>query len=155
MGMVKSIKRGQGWSRVEIMDSTGVVGIFDEEETKLEPGRTYLILAGSNRIAEAIPIDELDKHKDSPMIRFLNFKTIPFASDEYFVLSFKPRITKTGKRIASLVVADSNREMISSIVFPTSFAMAYTRIEEGGIYEMTFSKTKDGDIALKEVGNVN
>ena len=154
MGVARSIKRGNGWTRVEILDSTGSIGVFDEENTKVEAGRTYIVLVGSNRIMEAIPVDQLQDH-NSPLIRFLNYKQLPYGGNEYFVLSFKPRITKTGKRIASLVVADSNREMISSIVFPTSFAMAYTRIEEGGIYEMTFSKTKDGDIALKEVGNVN
>jgi DNA polymerase-3 subunit alpha len=36
MGMVKTIKRGKGWSRVEILDKTGSVGIFDEEQTAIE-----------------------------------------------------------------------------------------------------------------------
>jgi hypothetical protein len=81
LGIAKNIKRGKGWSRVEIMDSTGVIGIFDDEETKIEPGRTYLILAGANRISEAIPIDELKEHKENPLIKFLNYKQIPFAID--------------------------------------------------------------------------
>ena len=44
MGMVKAIKRGTGWSRVELLDKTGSVGIFDEEQTTIETGKTYLIL---------------------------------------------------------------------------------------------------------------
>jgi DNA polymerase III alpha subunit len=78
---------------------------------------------------------------------------LPYGEGEYFVLSFKPRITKTGKRMATLVVADSNRELISAVVFPTVFAMAYTRIEEGQIFPMEFGETKEGDTTLKEVSN--
>ena len=50
MGMVKAIKRGKGWSRVEILDKTGSVGIFDEENTMIETGKTFLVLVNDNRI---------------------------------------------------------------------------------------------------------
>ena len=151
LGIVKNIKRGTGWSRVEIMDSTGVVGIFDDEETKLEPGRTYLILAGANRISTAIPIDELDSHKDNPLIRFLNFKTIPFANDEVFVLSFTPRVTKAGKKMANMIVANSAREMVAATVFPTMFSQGYMKCEPGKAVKVEFGETKEGTITLKEV----
>ena len=150
MGVARSIKRGKGWSRVEILDNTGSVGIFDEEETKIEAGRTYIILVGSNRIMEAIPGDEIQGNQ-STLIKFLNYKQLPYGPNEHYVLSFKPRVTKAGKRMASLVVADSGRELKSVVVFPTAFAMAYTRIDEGKAFEMTFGETKDGDITLKEV----
>jgi DNA polymerase-3 subunit alpha len=152
MGVVRSIKRGKGWSRVEILDSTGSVGIFDEEQTTIEAGRTYIILVGSNRIVEAVPVDEI-RESNSPLVRFLNYKQLPYGQDEYFVLSFKPRITKAGKRMASLVVADSGRELMSMIVFPSAFAMAYTRIEEGNAYKINYSLSKDEDLVFQEVVN--
>ncbi len=151
LGIAKNIKRGKGWSRVEIMDSTGVVGIFDDEETKIEPGRTYLILAGANRISEAIPIDELKEHKDNPLIKFLNYKQIPFANDEHFVLSFTPRVTKAGKRMANMIVADSSREMTAVMVFPTMFSTGYMKCQPGKVAKVNFSETKEGTITLKEV----
>jgi DNA polymerase III alpha subunit len=151
LGIAKNIKRGKGWSRVEIMDSTGVIGIFDEEDTKIEPGRTYLILAGANRISEAIPIDELKEHKDNPLLKFLNYKQIPFANDEYFVLSFTPRVTKAGKRMANMIVADSSREMTAAMVFPTMFSTGYMRCQPGKVAKINFSETKEGTITLKEV----
>jgi DNA polymerase-3 subunit alpha len=151
LGIAKNIKRGKGWSRVEIMDSTGVVGIFDEEETKIEPGRTYLILAGANRISEAIPIDELKEHKDNPLIKFLNYKQIPFANDEHFVLSFTPRVTKAGKRMANMIVADSSREMTAAMVFPTMFSTGYMKCQPGKVAKINFGETKEGTITLKEV----
>jgi len=151
LGIAKNIKRGKGWSRVEIMDSTGVIGIFDDEETKIEPGRTYLILAGANRISEAIPIDELKEHKDNPLIKFLNYKQIPFANDEHFVLSFTPRVTKAGKRMANMIVADSSREMTAVMVFPTMFSTGYMKCQPGKVAKINFGETKEGTITLKEV----
>ena len=151
LGIAKNIKRGKGWSRVEIMDSTGVIGIFDDEETKIEPGRTYLILAGANRISEAIPIDELKEHKDNPLIKFLNYKQIPFANDEHFVLSFTPRVTKAGKRMANMIVADSSREMTAVMVFPTMFSTGYMKCQPGKVTKINFGETKEGTITLKEV----
>jgi DNA polymerase III alpha subunit len=151
LGIAKNIKRGKGWSRVEIMDSTGVIGIFDEEETKIEPGRTYLILAGANRISEAIPIDELKDHKENPLIKFLNYKQIPFANDEHFVLSFTPRVTKAGKRMANMIVADSSREMTAAMVFPTMFSTGYMKCQPGKVAKINFGETKEGTITLKEV----
>ena len=152
MGLVRGIKRGKGWSRVELLDNTGSVGIFDEESTQIESGRTYIILVGSNRIIEAIPVDEI-RESSSPLVRFLNYKQLPYGQDEYFVLSFKPRITKTGKRMGSLLLADSGRDLLSLIVFPSNFAMAYTRLEAGSAYKINYSISKDEDLVFQEVVN--
>lgn len=153
MGMVKSIKRSKGWSRVEILDKTGSVGIFDDENTTIEAGRTYIVLANDNRVVSAVPVDEIKESKD-PLIKFLNYKMLPYKDDEMFVVSFKPRITKTGKKMASLTVADSGRELHAVTVFPTSFAKAYMSVEPGNIYKFTFGKTKDGTVIMEDVLNV-
>ena len=153
LGMVKSIKRGTGWSRVEVLDKTGSVGIFDEESPSIETGRTYLILASDNRIVSAIPADELKESKSS-LVKFLNYKMLPYKEGEHFVVSFKPRVTKAGKKMASLVLADSGREMHSVVVFPMQFAKAYMKIEEGSVYKFDFGKTKDGTITMNEVESV-
>jgi len=150
MGMVKAIKRGQGWSRVEILDKTGSVGIFDEEQTSIEPGRTYLLLASDNRIVTAIPVDEIKK-SDSALFKFLNYKQLPFKEEEMYVVSFKPRITKTGKKMASLTLADVSRDLHPVTVFPTAFPKAYMKIKEGMAYKFEFGKTKDGTIILEDV----
>jgi DNA polymerase-3 subunit alpha len=153
MGMVKSIKRGKGWSRVEILDKTGSVGIFDEEQSKVEAGRTYLILASDNRVVEAIPADEI-KGNQSGLVKILNFRQLPYKNDELFVVSFKSRITKAGKKMASLVVADADRDLHSITVFPTAYAKAYMKIDEGKVYKFTLGETKDGTIIMEDVFNV-
>jgi len=153
MGMVKNIKRGKGWSRVEILDRTGSTGIFDDESTTIEAGRTYIILASDNRIVTAIPADEV-KGNPSGLVKILNFRQLPYKDDELFVVSFKPRVTKAGKKMASLVLADINRDMHSVTVFPTAFPRAYMKIDEGNVYKFSLGKTKDGTTIMEDVFNV-
>jgi DNA polymerase-3 subunit alpha len=150
MGMIKSIKRGTGWSRVEILDKTGSVGIFDDEGTTIETGRTYLIIASDNRIVSTIPVDEI-KGSDKALIKFLSYKQLPYTEEEMFVVSFKPRITKAGKKMATLTLADTSRDLHTVTVFPTAFPKAYMKIEEGKAYKFSFGKTKDGTITLEDV----
>jgi len=150
MGMVKGIKRGSGWSRIELLDKTGSVGIFDEEQTTIETGKTYLILATDNRIVSAIPVDEI-KGSPNALVKFLSYKQLPYSEEELFVVSFKPRMTKAGKKMASLTLADTSRELHSVTVFPTAFPRAYMHIEEGKAYRFSFGKTKDGTVTLEDV----
>jgi DNA polymerase-3 subunit alpha len=121
MGMVKGIKRGKGWSRVELLDKTGSVGIFDEEQTAIESGKTYIILASDNRIVSAIPSEDI-RNSDSALVKFLNYKQLPFGDEEMFVVSFKPRMTKEGKKMATLTLADTAIDLHPVMVFPPAFA---------------------------------
>ena len=150
MGMVKNIKRSKGWSRIELLDKTGSVGIFDDENTTIEAGNTYIVLANDNRILSAVPVDSI-KGSDSALVKFLNYKMLPYKDDEMFVVSFKPRVTKAGKKMASLTLADSSRDLHSVTVFPTAFAKAYMKIEEGSAYKFSFGKTKDGTVILEDI----
>jgi DNA polymerase III subunit alpha len=150
MGMVKSIKRGKGWSRVEILDKTGSVGIFDEEQTTIEAGRTYLLLCGDNRILSAVPADEIRK-SDSTLVKFLNYKQLPYKDEEMFVVSFKSRTTKAGKKMALMTLADEARDLHLVTVFPTAYPKAYMKVKEGNAYKFSFGKTKDGTIIMEDV----
>jgi DNA polymerase-3 subunit alpha len=153
MGMIKGIKRGKGWSRIEILDKTGSVGIFDEEQTTIENGKTYLLLASDNRIVSAIPVEEI-KGSDKALVKFLNYRMLPYKDEEMFVISFNPRVTKAGKKMATLTLADASRDLHSVTVFPTAFPKAYMSIQEGSIYNFTFGKTKDGTVIMEDVKNV-
>jgi DNA polymerase-3 subunit alpha len=150
MGMIKSIKRSKGWSRVELLDKTGSVGIFDDENTTIEAGTSYILLANDNRVLSAIPVDQI-KGSDNAIVKFLNYRMLPYKDDEMFVVSFKPRVTKAGKKMASLTVADTSRELHSITVFPTTFAKAYMKIEEGNAYKFSLGKTKDGTVILEDI----
>jgi DNA polymerase-3 subunit alpha len=153
MGMVKAIKRGKGWSRVEILDKTGSVGIFDEEQTAIEAGKTYILLASDNRIVTAIPAEDI-KGSPSGLIKILSYRQLPYKDDELFVVSFKSRITKAGKKMASLVLADSARDFHSVTVFPTAYSKAYMKVDEGKVYKFSLGTTKDGTVIMEDVFNV-
>jgi DNA polymerase-3 subunit alpha len=153
MGVIKNIKRGKGWSRVEIMDSTGLVGIFDDEETKIEAGKTYVMAVATNRIMEAIPVEEVKDSLSNPLIKFLNYKTLPYGLEEHYVLSFKPRVTKSGKKMANMIVVDANREMKPIVIFPAKYSEGFMKCEPGKAKKMTFEITKDGTEVLREVIN--
>jgi DNA polymerase-3 subunit alpha len=150
MGMARSIKRGKGWSRVEILDKTGSIGVFDDEQTDIETGKTYIFLASNNRIIEAIPADEISD-QSNPLIKFLNYKMLPYSGDELYVVSFKPRITKAGKKMASMTLADTARDLHPVTVFPLQFADAYMKIKAGNAYRFKLAKTKDGTVILNEI----
>lgn len=150
MGVARDIKRGTGWSRVSILEATGVIGVFDREDSEIETGRTYLFLIGSNSILEAVPVDDIDKSK-SPLVRFLNYKTLPYGDDEVFVVAFSKRTTKAGKRMGTLVVADSGRDLYSMVVFPSQFSQAYMKIEAGNAYKINYSESKEGDLVFQGV----
>ena len=150
MGMVKNVKRGKGWSRIELLDKTGMLGVFDEEQSKIETGKTYIILASDNRIASAIQVEDAPK-SESSLIKFLNYKTLPYKDDQLFVVSFNPRITKAGKKMATLTLSDTSRNLIPVTVFPTAFPKAYMKIKEGMAYSFSLGKTKDGTIILEDV----
>ena len=150
LGMVRSIKRGKGWSRVELLDRTGTAGVFDKEQTNIESGKTYLLLVGDNRIIDAIPADSLKVHK-SGVVKFMNYKTLPYGDDEYFVLAFKGRTTKTGKKMAHMVLANSDRELASVVVFPNQYGEAFIKLDEGNYYKLFLGETRDGGIAFKGV----
>jgi DNA polymerase III alpha subunit len=76
---------------------------------------------------------------------------LPYKEEQMFVVSFKPRITKAGKKMASLTLADVDRDLHSVTVFPTSFAKAYMKIQEGNAYTFSFGKTKDGTIIMEDI----
>jgi len=152
MGTVKKIKRGQGWARVEIMDKTGMVGIFDSEDTDIETNKAYLLLVANKTICESIPVEDVYKNKDNAFIKYLAYKEMPCSEKESFVVSFKPRLTKAGKKMATMVVSDYQKHLSGVLVFPKVFPEAYMKCEAGTTAPLTLDKLEDGAMAFKGMG---
>jgi hypothetical protein len=53
--------------------------------------------------------------------------------------------------MATLTLADTGRDLHPITVFPTAFAKAYMKLEEGKAYKFSFGKTKDGTITLEDI----
>jgi DNA polymerase-3 subunit alpha len=149
MAMAKSIKRGDGWSRVEFVDKTGTVGIFDKEQTKIETGKMYIVLVSDNRIMESILPEDM-KDRENPFVKYLSSKTIPLGENEYYVVSFAGRKTKKGDKMASIVVSDSDKDLYSIVAFPSIYASAVVKMKPGVRCKPVLQQKEDS-LILKEL----
>lgn len=148
MAMVKSIKRGDGWSRVEIVDKTGGAGIFHDQDTEIEAGKVYIILIADNRIVNYVAVDDI-KDTSNPFTKYLQAKTLLIAEDEYYVVDFSARKTKKGDKMASIVLASEDKQLISVVVFPSMYSDALVNMKVGGNCKPILETTKTGSLALK------
>jgi DNA polymerase-3 subunit alpha len=151
LAMVKSIKRGKGWARVELVDDSGTIGLFHSEQTTIEPGQMYLILAADNRISRFIPIDEVSERKDDALVRFLEAQDIKIDHDRRVVLSFNTMKTKAGKNYAHAVVADKDKNMTRVIAFTKMFPLALSRLKHGAVVKLDLSTLDDGSLYVKDI----
>lgn len=148
MAMVKSIKRGDGWSRVEIVDKTGSVGVFHNQDTVIEPGKIYIFLISDNRILSYLTPDSLDNNASS-FVQFLKAKTMVLGPDEYFVVDMEPRRTKKGDKMANAVLANEDKDLLSVVIFPSIYPEALVRMKPGTNCRPIFSETTAGATTLK------
>ena len=149
IAMVKSIKRGDGWSRIEIVDKTGSVGIFDRSDTTIEPGKIYIFLVADNRIGAMATADNL-KDTSDPFIKYIQAKTMTLGDNELFTISFTPRKTKTGQKMANAVLADKDKELYSIVVFPNMYATSLINMKPGAICKPVLQQTQSGSTTIKE-----
>ena len=150
-GMVKGIKRGTGWARVELVDETGTVGLFDSEDTQIETGQMYFILVGDNRIAKYVKISEIDPNGSDVFVDYLYRKQYDLEDDEYNILKFTPYKTKAGKTMAHIVMTSKNKELTRAIVFSSMYPQALAKMREGMKCKVVLSKLDDGTLMVKEV----
>ena len=152
MAMVKSIKKGKGWSRVELVDDTGTIGIFHDENTKIESGNMYMFLVGDNRIHRYATIDDVINKKDDPFINWLysmGEKDKPY--NEKLVVDFTNYKTKAGKMMAHVILSNADKELERVIVFPKTYTLALGKMKPGSWCKPNISKLDDGTIFVKEV----
>jgi len=150
-GMVKNIKRGNGWARVELVDETGSVGLFHNEQTQIETNQMYFILVGDNRIARYIKVSDIDPQKADLFVDYLYRKEYDLADDEYIVVNFTPYTTKAGKTMSHIVLSNKNKELTRVIVFPSLYKISLAKMREGMVCKPTLSKLDDGTICVKEI----
>jgi hypothetical protein len=150
-GMVKNIKRGTGWARVELVDETGTVGLFHNEQTQIETNQMYFILVGDNRIARYINVKDIDPKGDDLFVDYLYRKEYDLTENQYIVISNTPYKTKAGKMMAHIVLSNKDKELTRAIVFPTLYKFALAKMREGMTCEIVLSKLDDGTLMVKEI----
>ena len=150
-GMVKSIKRGSGWARVELVDETGSIGLFHTEQTQIETNQMYFILVGDNRIARYIKVSDIDPNSDDLFVDYLYRKEYDLEEDEYIVVNFTPYTTKAGKQMSHIVLSNKDKELTRVIAFPTMYKMSLAKMREGMKCKVVLSKLDDGTLNIKEI----
>jgi len=152
-GMVKSIKRGtgKGWARVELVDETGSIGLFHNEDTPIETNQMYFILVGDNRISRYVKVSDINPNSDDPFVKYLYAKELDLEEEEQIVIDFTNYKTKAGKMMAHIVMTDKEKNLTRAIVFSTLYKMALGKMREGMKCKPVLSKLDDGTLMVKEV----
>lgn len=152
MGMVRGIKTGPGWARIEIVDESGSAGVFTGEHTQIESGQMYVFLIANNRVSRYISVADLVADKGGSFQEFLEATSFPDVPDGMMkVVAFNSRTTKAGKKMADMVVSDEHKNLESVLVFPMQFMKAYTRCREGEVVDIVLKETKEGTLFLDNV----
>jgi DNA polymerase-3 subunit alpha len=145
LAMVKDVRRGEGWARVELVDETGTAGVFTDKETPIEAGQMYAILVSDNRVHRYATMDELIGKIDTPFVEYLyakDYSDIP--AGMFKVLSFMPYKTKAGKMMAYTILADSEKNLLPVMAFPTTFHKAYGKCKPGAVIDPVLKQTQEG-----------
>ena len=151
LAMVKSIKKGPTWARVELVDDTGAVGIFHEVNTKIEPGMMYFFLVGDNRIHKYVTIDEVVQKTDDPFVQWLYKDKLKINSGKRLVLDFTHYKTKANKMMAHIILSDADKNLERVIAFPKLYTKALGKMQAGKICDPAIARMDDGTLFVKEV----
>lgn len=149
--MVKSIKKGQGWSRVELVDDTGAIGIFHSENTQIESGNMYFFLVGDNRIHRYVNIEDVVNRKDDPFVDYLYRESCEFDDDKYQVVDFTPYKTKQNKMMAHIIMSNNKKELTRAIAFPALYTRSLGKMRPNALVEVKLGTLDDGTFNIKEI----
>ena len=150
-GMAKSIKRGSGWARIELVDETGSIGLFHNEQTPIETNQMYFILVGDNRIARYVKVQDINPQSTDSFVDYLYRKSYDLEENEYHVVDFTPYKTKAGKTMAHIVMSDKDKNLTRAIVFSSMYKIALAKMREGMKCQVVLSKLDDGTLNIKEI----
>ena len=149
--MVKTIKKGPGWSRVELVDDTGSVGIFHTEGTQIETGTMYFFLVGDNRIHRYVTIEDVVGKKDDAFIKYLHTQNLEIPEDKVYVVDFTHYKTKANKMMAHIIYCDNEKVMYRVIAFPKQYTTALGKMKPGSFSNPTIAMLDDGTKFIKEI----
>jgi DNA polymerase-3 subunit alpha len=151
LGMVRGSKSGPGWARIEIVDESGSAGVFTNEHHTIESGQMYIFLIADNRISRYIKVGDFDIDSDDVLTRYLTSERINVSEDKLAVVSFTSRVTKAGKKMATAVFSDAEKNLTSALVFPQSFMRCFALLREGKVVSVEFKETQEGTLFIDKV----
>lgn len=149
MGIVGGDKKKPGWRLLDIVDETAAASAFVDPEDPIEVGGVYIFLIANNSVVRYAKTEDVIMSEPDAFQEFLEVNEFPELTEGFArVVSFKSRTTRAGKKMADVVFCDENKEMISAVVWPSDFPMAYTKCKEGEVLEVGFQELDDGGFAV-------
>lgn len=149
--MVKSIKRGKGWSRVEIVDKTGSVGVFHTEHTQIMAGKMYLLLIGNNRIFRYVDLEDIKELDNDPFIRYCRSDELKIPHDKKVVVAFSTRMTKAGKHMGTVILSNKDKELFTASVWPKQYGRALGKLQPGMVVDVALRSMDDGTLFVHKI----
>jgi DNA polymerase-3 subunit alpha len=144
LAMVRGIKRGDGWARLEILDESGSAGVFVDPTTIIETGQMYALLVANNRVASFMTMDELDMGVNTPFSRWLYDDFTEVKEGEFRVINYKTYVTKAGKKMGHMVLLDHLGQMLFVMAFPTMYKDSFVKCIAGKVVKLELKETSEG-----------
>lgn len=152
MAMVKNVKVGTGWKRVDMVDSSGTAGVFAEPEMDIVKNRQYIFLIGNNKIIKVI---DLEAEIDDATEILLDYLRRPVLEEvvpgQYKILAAKARKTKSNDNMATIVVCNDKKELKTIVVFKDMFNMARMMCKLGSVRTIELGKSRNGGEFMRSV----
>jgi DNA polymerase-3 subunit alpha len=145
MGIVMDIKKKGGFSLVEMLDDTGTLSFFANEEAPLQKGEMYLCLLANKRPVRYLPANEVKPNNPHELIRWLRFETPVCAENEAYIIAFTGRTTLKGARMGTLTYGLPDKEIRSCTVWPSDYHTALGRCKPGTIVKLDTTLNDKGD----------
>lgn len=154
LGMVRKIKRGEGWSRVELVDDTGSAGVFASEDIPIETGNMYACLVADNRIIRYLTVDELvNAETKNAFVEYLNMSPNDdrLHEGQFKVIAWRRHVTKAGKKMAYAVLQDYLNLLHHVMAFPSMYMKAFAKCSDGAIIKATLKELDKGGLCFEEI----
>lgn len=153
MGIVGGDKSKPGWRLIDIVDETATATAFVPPHSDIEIGKVYIFLVAKNSVVKWIELDDLYSStiEDEVFQRFLHKTKLNVPDDRQVVVNFEPYQTKAGKYMARLTLADKNKEMVTALVWPSMFPLAYAEAPNGAVIEAEVKELDNGGYAIASI----
>lgn len=111
----------------------------------------YVFLVTANRIYESVPIDEFNADNDNVFARFLYNEQSEVGVGRVEIISVENRFTAKRQMMATLVVANSQKEMRRVLVFPKKFGSVAGKLKPGNVVRVKLKELDDRSMMLTEI----
>jgi DNA polymerase-3 subunit alpha len=152
MAMVKNVKRGEGWARVDMLDGTASAGAFTEQNTEIAKGQMYIFLISNNRIVKAISLAGELNESEEVILDYLRRPTLDdIPEGMHKVLAARKWVSKAGNNTANLVVCDKEKNLFSLMCYAKNFDKVRLFARLGSVRKFMVSRKKDGAVVIEDI----